>query len=151
MNTQQKVIDTFSILHDGVIESWTGSKEKLTLKISCRYLAELLNKDFEYFYIVIDKIEKIQFSPWMNPINKKQKLFSELNDIFQAELEILSSEKKEADSLIVCNQHNTAFDFCGGDLTLRCGEIKIFDQQMKYLEIDKLEEICDQYWSGIKK
>ena len=50
MNTQQDIIDIFSILHDGTIEGWTGDSSKLVLTVSCFYLAELIDKNFEYFY-----------------------------------------------------------------------------------------------------
>ncbi|MBC3787447.1 hypothetical protein [Spirosoma utsteinense] len=146
MNTQQDIIDIFSILHDGTIESWTGNKEKLLLKVGCLYLAELIDKDFECFYVEVEQIKKIEFFAWMNPIDQEQKIFTELEEIFKTELEILSAEKSEDDILIVCNQHDTAFEYCGGKLTINCESIKIFDERHNILKIDEFDKICKQYW-----
>lgn len=150
MNAQQDIIDIFSILHDGTIESWTGDKNKLVLKVSCLYLAELIDKDFEYFYIEITDITIIELFAWMNPIEQEQKIFTEIDDIFKAELEILSADKKEENALIVCSQHNTDYEYCGGNLTLNCNDIKVLDQNKKYLTIEKFDEICNQYWNNIR-
>ncbi len=151
MDTQRDIIDIFSMLHDGTIESWTGNKDKLLLKVSCLYLAELIDKDFEYFYVEINKIKKIELFAWMNPIDQEQKVFTELEDIFQAELEILSADKNEDDTIIVCNQHDITFDFCGGNLTLNCENIKVLDERHNNLTIDVLEIICNQYWGWLWK
>lgn len=146
MNTQQDIEDIFSILHDGTIESWNGDINKLTLKVSCLYLAELIDNSFEYFYIELYNINKIELFAWMNPINLEQKIFTELEDIFKAELEILSADKKENDVIIACNQHDLEFDYCGGNLTLNCEEIKIFDEMKNHLSIDDIDNICNKYW-----
>jgi hypothetical protein len=149
LNTQQNIIDIFSVLHDGTIESWTGDKEKLLLKVGCLYLAELIDKDFEYFYVEINEIKKIELFAWMNPIDQKQKIFTELEDIFKTELEILSADKNEDDVLIVCNQHDTTFEFCGGNLTLNCESIRVFDERQNNLTIEEFDKICKQYWVNI--
>jgi len=60
-----KIEDVFATFHDGTIESWSGNKDKLMLKISCEYIAEILDKTFEYFYlelIQVDKLELLTFS-----------------------------------------------------------------------------------------
>lgn len=151
MDIQQDIEDVFSILHDGTIESWSGDKSKLILKVSCLYLAKLIDKDFEYFYIEINKIQKIELEAWMNPIDLEQKYFTELDDIFRAELEILSADKKENDVIITCNQSNTDFNYCGGNLTLNCLKIKVYDQSKNELTIEKFGEVCKQYWDNFGK
>lgn len=147
MNSQQDIQDVFSILHDGWIETWSGNRNKLVLIIGCTYLAELIDKSFEYFYVELFDIRKIEFFAWMNPISLEQKIFTELSEIFQAELEILSSDKKDDDVVVVCNQHDTKFDYCGGNLTLNCQNIKVFDQSKRQLSIEEFDEICKKYWN----
>lgn len=149
MNVQQDIQDIFSILHDGTIESWTGNKQHLVLKVSCPYLAKLIDKSFEYFYVEIMDIEKIELFAWMNPIDSEQKIFTELSDIFKAKLEILAADKEENNVVIVCNQHDTNYEYCGGNMTLICNEIKVFDQNNYHMTIEKFDEICNQYWNNI--
>jgi hypothetical protein len=151
MNVQQDIQDIFSILHDGTIESWTGNKQKLVLKVRCPYLAKRIDKSFEYFYIEIRDIEKIELFAWMNPRDSEQKIFTELSDIFKAELEILAADKEENNVVVVCNQHDTNYEYCGGNLTLICNEIKVFDQNNCYITIEKFDEICNQYWNNLDR
>ncbi len=151
MSTQQDIEDIFSILHDGIIENYSGDKCKLILKVGCLYLAELIDKDFEYFYIEINDIKKIELFAWMNPAEQEQKIYTELEDIFQAELDILSADKKDDNIVITCNQSNTEFNFCGGILTLNCLSIKVYDQNKSELTIEKFGEVCKQYWDNFEK
>ncbi|MFM2387548.1 MAG: hypothetical protein RL660_2305 [Bacteroidota bacterium] len=139
------------MLHDGVIESWTGSKEKLLLKISCLYLAELINKDFEYFYVEIAEVQKIELDTWINPIEDGPQILTELSDIFKAELEILSAENKDSGVVITCNQPFREINYSGGHLTLNCTSVKVFKQDRNELTIKALKELCTQYWDSFRK
>lgn len=38
-----------------------------------------------------------------------------------------------------------------GDLTIRCGGIKIYDQGRRELTVEALEEICRGYWDNLGK
>ena len=151
MNTQQDIIDIFSILHDGTIEGWTGDSSKLVLTVSCFYLAELIDKNFEYFYIEITEIQKIELDTWIDPIENGPQIFTELTDIFKAELEILSADKKDKDVVITCNQPFRDMNYSGGNLIINCGSIKVFDHDKNELTIERFEEICKQYWDNFGK
>ena len=140
------ISDIFSILHDGTTSTWAGDKDLLILRINCEYLAELIDKSFQSFYVECSQIDKIEFHPWMNPSNLPQTLLMHLNDIFQAELEVLSAEIDNDHVKISCNQHNTDFDYCGGTLLLSCKTIKVFDQEKRELSIDEFDKLCTKYW-----
>jgi hypothetical protein len=146
LKKQQDLEDIFSILHDGSIEEWTGDKTKLTLKVSIIYLAELINPSFEFFYVELLNIKKIELEPWMNPPEIEQKIFKTLEDIFKVELEINSAKLQGKEILITCLQHNIKFDYSGGNLIINCEEAKIYDQSMAFLTIEELNEICNKYW-----
>jgi len=51
MQIIDKVADVFNILHDGSIKEWWHNEHVLTLKISCKYLAELIHPDYIFFFI----------------------------------------------------------------------------------------------------
>ena len=91
MNTQQDIEDIFSILHDGTIESYIGNKNKLTLKISCVYLAEQINKSFEYFYVELTEIDILELFTWRSLMEEEQQTLINLKDIFKFELEIIDA------------------------------------------------------------
>jgi hypothetical protein len=146
MSTQENLETIFSILHDGTIESWSGDKLKLNLKVSCSYLAERINKSFEYFFIELQGISKIKFEAWVIQEESGQRILTEMRDIFSAELGILTA-KKERDYVVVsCNQDDRKLDYCGGTLSLSCEGIKINDQDLNPLTIEFMKEISSNYW-----
>ncbi|EKT3967278.1 hypothetical protein NTJ12_002364 [Flavobacterium psychrophilum] len=147
----EDIRDVFSIFHDGTIETWNGNQELLKLKIDCEYLAERIDKSYASFYVEFEKIETLEFNPWMNPINQPQTLFTNIVDIFQASLEILSAEIENGFVKITCNQHNLDFNYCGGTLLVNCKNVKVFDEKNNELTIDELDKICNEYWNDAKE
>jgi hypothetical protein len=123
MAATEDIRDIFSILHDGTISAWTGNKSLMTLTVDCRYLAERIDKSFDKFYVELSNIDKIELDPWTNPV-------------------ALSA---------VINQHDTELDYSGGNLTISCQAIKIFDQNKNELTVDQFDEICKNYWDEWSK
>jgi len=151
MTATEDIRDIFSILHDGTISACTGDKDLLTLTVDCEYLAERIDKSFDKFYVDLIKVNKLELNPWTNPIDLPTITKTDYSDIFKAELEILSADIKDDVVVITCNQHDTRFDYCGGNLTLSCQAIKVFDQNKNELTIDQFGEICKNYWDEWSK
>jgi hypothetical protein len=147
----EDIRDVFSIFHDGIISNYSVNNELLKLEIDCEYLAKKIDKSYSRFFIELEKIKKIEFNPWMNPINLPQKIFTKIEDVFQANLEILSAEIENEIVKITCNQHNLDFEYCGGTLLINCKNVKIFDENIIELTIDELNKICEEYWNEFKK
>lgn len=146
MTNIEKIRDIFAILHDGTIVSWTGDRNRLTLKIGCQYLSKRIDPTFDFFLLDLIDISTLTLVPWMNSIDLEQEYFEELKDIFQAELDILSTDIDEGIVKVFCNQSDPDFEYCGGILYLKCEDIKIFDQEKRELTIDFLDKICKEYW-----
>ena len=146
MTTTDNIRDIFSILHDGTISAWTGDENALTLTVDCEYLAERIDKSFDRFYLELFNVDKLELDPWTNPVDLPSVIKTDFDDIFKAELEILSADIKDNTVVITCNQHNTDFDYRGGNLTMSCQSIKVFDQNKNEWTIDRLGEICKNYW-----
>ncbi len=151
MTATEDIENIFSILHDGTISGWHGDKNLLTLAVDCQYLAERIDKSFEKFYIDLFDIDKIELDPWRNQIELPAVIKTNLVDIFKAELEILSADIKDDAVIITCNQHDTSFDYCGGNLTISCKTIKVYDQNKNELTIDQFDKICNEYWEDWSK
>ncbi len=151
MSATENIRDIFSILHDGIISGWTGNKNQLTLEIECQYLAERIDKSFDRFYVDLIQIDNLHLTTWPNPFDLPVCTLTDLNDIFKAGLEILSADIKEDKVLVECNQHDTNFNYCGGNLTISCMTIKISDQKRNELTIDELNDICKSYWTEMNK
>lgn len=151
MTNIEKIRDVFAILHDGVIESWIGDKKELTLKIGCQYLAERVDPSFEFFFVVLFDVDKFTLVPWMNPFDLEQEYFTELKDIFQAELDILSADIENDLVKVSCNQRDLTLNYCGGFLYMSCTDVKVFEQKKAELTIDFLDSICREYWDDFSK
>ncbi len=147
----EDIRDIFSILHDGTTSTWTGDKNLFTLKVDCKYLAERIDPSYDSFYIECRQIEKFELHPWMNPIELPQTLLTDIGEIFNAELEILSAEIDIDFVRITCSQHNTDFDYCGGTLLLNCETVRVFDQDHRELTVNEFDEICQGYWNDFSK
>lgn len=142
-----EIEDIFATFHDGGITEWKGNLKKLTLKIECQYLAQEFKPDFENFYVIINNIEHIELEPWMNPITLEKINKTELKDIFKAELEIGYAETKNGIVKISCNQHDTEFDYCGGNLYLKAERIEILNHLKEKLMPTDLYKTNDNYWN----
>lgn len=146
-----EITDVFSIFHDGVISGYIGDENLLRIEIGCEYLAERVNPSYKYFHVELEGIEKLEFLPWMNPIELPQISMKEAKDIFQAPLEILSAEIENDYVKIYCNQHNSGFGYSGGTILVNCTSVKVFDQGSVQITIDNLARVCNDYWDDFSK
>jgi hypothetical protein len=151
MTAIKDIRDIFSILHDGGISACTCDKNLLILTVECQYLAERIDKSFDRFYVELRQVDEFCFATWPNPIDLPVRTLTEPSDIFKAELEILSADIKEEKVVVACNQHDTDLDYCGGNLTIVCETIKVYDQNKNELTIAALDKICNDYWHQASK
>jgi hypothetical protein len=148
---QEKLQDVFNILHDGVVVSWSGDKSQLDLKIECQYLAERILPSYDHFHLQLIQIERLILEPWMNGDLIAQEYFLSLQDIFTAPLEVKSSEIKGELVVVYCSQSNPVYDYCGGNLYIKCADVKLFDHVGEEMTIDELKVLSSQYWEDFGK
>jgi len=151
MTSLENIRALFSILHDGTISNFSVDKNILTLTVDCQYLAERIDKSFDKFFVDIIEVETLFLTTWPNPLDQPVKTLTEPKEMFKAELEILSADIKEDKVVISCSQHDTSFDYCGGNVTINCEKIKVYDQKKNEITIAKLDEICKNYWDEFSK
>jgi hypothetical protein len=151
MTATEDIRAIFSILHDGKISAWAGDKDLLTLTVDCQYLAERIDESFDKFFVELTHVDELFFSTWSHLPDLPEQTFTELTDIFKAELEILSADIKDEKGLITCGQYDTKFDYCGGNLILSSKTIKVFDQHKRALTVDEFDKICESYWDEWSK
>jgi hypothetical protein len=146
-----EIEDIFATFHDGGIIEWKGDLKQLTLKIECQYLGQEFQDDFENFYLIINNIEYIEFEPWMNPIKLEKINKTGLNEIFKAELEIGYAETINGIVKISCNQHDSEFDYCGGNLFLKAESIEIKNHLKQNIKPIDLYNANDSYWNKFRE
>lgn len=151
MTVNQQIEAVFSILHDGTIISWGGDKKQLTLTVDCKYLAEQIDKSFDRFYLELSQIDELYFSTWPNPFDLPVQTLTKINEIFKAELEILTADIIDSKVVIAFSLSDKNFDYCGGNLTISCSSIKVFDQKERKVTFEELVEKGKDYWDEKRK
>ncbi len=147
----EKVATVINAFHDGGIIFEKEESRNLIWKIDCKYLAERINQNFNFFWIKINKCQSIEFNPWLIPIELPNEIWKSPNEIFKTELEILSAEVENGKVKIICNQDDSDFNFKGGVLLLDCKSIELFDQEWNKLEYLELKEVVNQYWKKFER
>jgi hypothetical protein len=151
MTSIEEIKDIFSIFHDGTIEGWSGDKNKLILKISCQYLAERIDKSFDYFFVELVNVTKLDLEPWMRNENDQAILKTELEDVFKASLEICFADLVNDYVSITCNQDDRDLDYCGGNLLIGASTVEVYDQNRNKLSLEALGGVCKAYWDEFEK
>ena len=118
------------------------------MTVECQYLAQEFHHKFENFYLIITNIEHIEFEPWMTQKILDKVYISEIKDIFKAELDIGYAETKNGIVNISCFQHDTKFNYCGGNLLLKAEKIEIRDHLQRKLLPKDLYRASDNYWKN---
>lgn len=135
------------MFHDGGIEGWNGDENKLTLTIGCTYLAEKINPDFDFFYLELIGIEKLELECWGAP-GSPDIILTSYKDIFENDLEIDSGDVKNGDAIVYFHQQWGDSDFNGGMMVIRASGVKVFQQDMKELTYKGLSEVVSDYWKS---
>lgn len=144
----ENVRDIFSIFHDGTIVEWKKQGSNLELVVEIQYLAERVCKSYDTFSVVLHNIKDISFETWPHVKETSPWVISDIHEIFKPELEILSAEIEGGLHKIVCNQHSTAFEYCGGYLKFSCVVAVVKDPGGKEYSIEELDKICNEYWEA---
>jgi hypothetical protein len=135
MNPLKVVSDVFATLHDGGLDECEGNYEELWLKVSCRYLAELIEKDFDYFYLKLLDVKYLYFQEYDG---NKQQIYNTI-DLEQLNIELLYSKIESERVQVDCTK---------GVLYLLCNSIEIFDQARRPMSTQALFDIAILYWSN---
>lgn len=133
LEDQIKVINNF---HDGSIVQFSKTSNSVTLKIEIEYLAELINKKFNFFKCDLINCDEIYFKFW-----EEENIIYDLELMNEYELEILSAEDIENKIVVKCltNVNN------GGELYIKTENIKIYAQDEKEITHSTLAQLSQQY------
>lgn len=135
MNPLDDVSDVFATLHDGSLDECKGNYEELWIKVSCTYLAELIEKDFDYFYLKLLDVKEFYFQEYDGNI---QQIYTTI-DLEQLNIELLYSKVESERVQVDCKN---------GLLYLLCNTIEIFDQSKRPMTTQGLFDVATFYWSN---
>ena len=141
---QKKIINFFSRFSEGVIEELKLEGNDLNIKLECKYLAESISEEYTYFYFVLKKCSDLYFYFW----DDEEVLITEPREIAVLKPEILNVEMEKGYLKIYSNCVN---GHTGGNLFIKAADIKIYDEDLRELNEDDVEEINEKYWQYYNK
>lgn len=139
MNLEEQK-DTMNAFHDGTIVEVSNVNNNLLIKIEIPYLAEIVSKEYEYFFVELLNCKEFNFQNYGD-----DNLISDFNEIARLEPEMLYSDKNNFQKLVIdCSVPHGA----GGKLFIKAKSIKVYDQNKNVVTDDKLTEYNNKYWNS---
>jgi hypothetical protein len=133
----EKIMNVFSINHDGIIINLEEEINDLNIDIEIEYLAKYFDKTFSIIKYKIMDFKKIKFIDCDN--NK----YDKISEIKNMELSIYKAEIGKNENIII-KVWSDKIPY--GELYLWGNDIKIYNQNNYEIEYSKLQEICEKYW-----
>jgi len=145
MMRPEKIQDILSLLQEAVFEELSMNGSDLNFKIECRYLADLIHKDYTYFYGVFKDCDDFYFLPWED----EMAIIINAKEVKSFKPDILTVEVAEHDYIkIYSNCQNT---YSGGNIYIKSSNLKIYDQDLQEVSLEILAELSDKYWYSGKQ
>ena len=139
MNTK-KIIEVFSQLQEGYIEEMSMQEGTLNMKVECKHLANQIESNYDYFYVVLKEAKDVYFLPW----DEEDMSINSLKDIQLFKPDILNVEYAENDYVkIYSNCENV---YSGGCIYILAKDIIVFDEGLNEIKLEELNELSDKYW-----
>lgn len=135
----KKIMNVFSINHDGKIVNIEEEMNDLNIDIELEYLAKYFDKTFSLIKYKIMNFKKLEFIDCDN--NKCDKI----SEIKNMKLNIYEAEIGKNKNIII-KVWSDKIPY--GELYLWGTDIKIYDQNNCEIEYNKLDEICERYWDN---
>lgn len=142
---REDIRDIFSIFHDGCIVVASIQTNTLVLDIEIQYLAEI-KPEYKGFKVFLYGFRDVEFSTWPSDLKSAPEKIKDIQSIFRPELEMLEANLKENSIEVVCSQHSSAYDYCGGELSFKVDFAAVQDESGKLYTIDELDILCKGYW-----
>lgn len=147
MGKNQDIKDIFTIFHDGCIKDYECVDNDLKLTMEINFLAELMDKTYEFINLILFNVNSFYFEPWTGSITQ----ITDKETIFGFQLCVVSTEFDENNNVVVhCNcLENDHVDFEGGKLIIECDDFSLTDQVGNPLTLNQLKELSSHYWNDI--
>ena len=143
--TLGKIKDIMGMFQESILEEMSLAESMLNFKIECSFLAKLIKHDYQFFYGVFKGCTDIFFQPWEDEFN----IISDVKEIVALELELLNVEREDDGYIKIyvnCKQR-----YNGGNLLIKCEDLKIFDEDFLEMGLIDLTELSEKYWYSSDK
>lgn len=147
LTNKTTIAQLFSNLHDGTIhlESKEGSNQYW--KIACPYLAEMIPPTYEFFWLKLYNVKRLEFHPWNKDLTAPTKIWTTFEEIAQLELEILTAKVENNSMQITVQEDSSILDIEGGELWLDSQGIILLDEKKQLLRAEDFFVRANLYWN----
>jgi hypothetical protein len=144
MQNARKIVDVLSALQEGWIEEMRMEHGDLNIKVDCSHLAQLIAPTYQFFYLVLKKVEDIYFEPW----DEEETKINSVKDILIFKPDIINVELE--DSGYIKLYSNCTNVYSGGNIFMLAQDVLIFDEDFIELSPERLSELSEKYWYSDK-
>lgn len=132
-----KNIEIWNYLHDGSIDSISGSLPKITITVRIQYLRDMLPHEGDSIVLKLDGCETFQYRAW-----DSDKSIDDLENIVELRPEILSANEDEGIVCLTCVE---------GQLYLNYNDITFELDNGKSVSITDIKNASFKYWDEWEK
>lgn len=129
-----------SLFQESNLEEISYAESNLNIKLHCAFLAKLIQSEYRYFYGVFKGCTDVFFQPWYDEFN----IISDVREIKALGLELLNVEREDDGFIKI--YANCQQQFSGGNLLIKCEDLKIFDEDFQEMSLIHLTELSEKYW-----
>jgi hypothetical protein len=152
MDTEEQK-DIFNMFHDGCFTHFCQVDNDLHFEVDIEYLAQMLHPAYHRFKGILKNCQRLALKFWDDEeIIEDRNRINELVD----ELEIANAENNPDGVSIYCHRYGRLPDnrygsLPGGELSIVCDAISLFDEAGQAMSVDDLRTICQNYWQDFGK
>ena len=141
----QNIGEVFNLMHDGRITEARYDESELNLRVEIRYLAEVVDDSFKFFFVTLVNCRSMAFKPW----DSDGTVMTDSTRIFDAKFDILEARVNRNYVEISCTlTPESAMPYRGGEIIVSAGGIQVYDQDLNRVEVTDLKKISRRYWKN---
>ena len=146
MNRPNEIVEVFGIFHDGVITGGSVAKSTAEIVVKIKYLGERIRPDYRRFTIRLSGFASVRFAPWADQGAPSIAEMTNLSEIAQLDLGILSAETEGEAVKVACTQDRPGLGYSGGFLNIAAGGYQVFDEGGSEWVLTDLQKLSEDYW-----
>ncbi|HEY8402241.1 MAG TPA: hypothetical protein VIK89_13325 [Cytophagaceae bacterium] len=139
----KKIKLILDVFHEGVIEELHLENKDLNFKIECKYLAEIINENYTWFYGVLKNVRRFCFQPWDDEDN----VITNIENIKELKPDILGVDMSEEEFVKIYSNCNSVYG--GGNIIIDANDIRVFDEDFREMGMEELLNLSDKYWAMV--
>jgi hypothetical protein len=141
----ERIPDLFSLLHDGAIVAHEVGDCMVALTVEIEYLARRVDASYRSFRVALHGVRELELRTWPK-VGTPAAVLTDLERIFQGQLEILEGEARDGRVRVHCSQAAPDLDHAGGELRFIADGADVIDPAGRAYTFAELAALAEAYW-----